>query len=149
MGRFSMSCLDIKNATVIPFQMPQIPGYGTSSNVNLVVEDPTDGDLSEFSKKTDNFLAKLMERKEVSMAMSTYSEKFPKFRVEVDPTQCSRAGLSAKEVLSTLGNYCSGQCAHCSWCEAWRPRGHVAASYQSPYLHHVWYHEGWCSIHPL
>ena len=108
MYRFYMSCADIKNATVIPFQMPQIPGYGTSSNVNLVVEDPTDGDLSEFSKKTDNFLAKLMERKEVSMAMSTYSEKFPKFRVEVDPTQCSRSGLSAKEVLSTLGNYCSG-----------------------------------------
>ncbi len=90
MGRFSMSCLDIKNATVIPFQMPQIPGYGTSSNVNLVVEDPTE------------------ERKEVSMAMSTYSEKFPKYRVEVDPTQCSRSGLSAKEVLSTLGAYCSG-----------------------------------------
>ena len=108
MYRFYMSCADIKNATVIPFQMPQIPGYGTSSNVNLVVEDPTDGDLSEFSKKTDQFLAKLMERKEVSMAMSTYSEKFPKFRVEVDPTQCSRSGLSAKEVLSTLGNYCSG-----------------------------------------
>ena len=105
MYRFYMSCADIKNATVIPFQMPQIPGYGTSSNVNLVVEDPTDGDLSEFSKKTDQFLAKLMERKEVSMAMSTYSEKFPKFRVEVDPTQCSRSGLSAKEVLST---YCSG-----------------------------------------
>ena len=108
MYRFYMSCADIKNATVIPFQMPQIPGYGTSSNVNLVVEDPTDGDLSEFSKHTDNFLAKLMERKEVSMAMSTYSEKFPKYRVEVDPVQCSRSGLSAKEVLSTLGEYCSG-----------------------------------------
>ena len=108
MYRFYMACSNIKNATIIPFQMPQIPGYGTSSNVNLVVEDPTDGDLSEFSKKTDNFLAKLMERPEVSMAMSTYSEKFPKYRVEVDPTQCSRAGLSAKDVLSTLGEYCSG-----------------------------------------
>ena len=108
MYRFAMACSDIKNARVIPFQMPQIPGYGTSSNVNLVVEDPTDGDLSEFSKKTDQFLAKLMERKEVTLAMSTYSEKFPKYRVEVDPTQCSRSGLSAKEVLSTLGNYCSG-----------------------------------------
>ena len=108
MYRFYTACADIKNATVIPFQMPQIPGYGTSSNVNLVVEDPTDGDLSEFSKQTDNFLAKLMERKEVSMAMSTYSEKFPKYRVEVDPTQCSRSGLSAKDVLSTLGDYCSG-----------------------------------------
>ena len=108
MYRFAMACSDIKNARVIPFQMPQIPGYGTSSNVNLVVEDPTDGDLSEFSKKTDQFLAKLMERKEVTLAMSTYSEKFPKYRVEVDPTQCSRSGLSAKQVLSTLGNYCSG-----------------------------------------
>ena len=108
MYRFAMACSDIKNARVIPFQMPQIPGYGTSRNVNLVVEDPTDGDLSEFSKKTDQFLAKLMERKEVTLAMSTYSEKFPKYRVEVDPTQCSRSGLSAKEVLSTLGNYCSG-----------------------------------------
>ena len=108
MYRFYTACADIKNATVIPFQMPQIPGYGTSNNVNLVVEDPTDGNLSEFSKKTDNFLAKLMERKEVNMAMSTYSEKFPKYRVEVDPTQCSRSGLSAREVLNTLGAYCSG-----------------------------------------
>ena len=114
MYRFYMACSNIRNATIIPFQMPQIPGYGTSSNVNLVVEDPTDGDLSEFSKKTDNFLAKLMERPEVSMAMSTYSEKFPKYRVEVDPTQCSRAGLSAKDVLSTLGESTSSvRCISC------------------------------------
>ncbi len=106
--RLAIACQDIKNATVIPFQLPQIPGYGTSNNVNLVVEDPTDGDLSEFSKKTDNFLAKLMERKEVSVAMSTYSEKFPKYRVDVDAAQCSRSGLTPKDVLGTLGNYYSG-----------------------------------------
>ena len=108
MYRFYLSCSNIKNAQIIPFQMPQIPGYGTSSNVNLVVEDPTDGNLSEFSRQTDNFLAKLMERKEVSMAMSSYSERFPKYQVEVDAYQCDRAGLTPKDVLSTLGNYCSG-----------------------------------------
>lgn len=108
MYRFYLASANIKNAQIIPFQMPQIPGYGTSSNVNLVVEDPTDGDLSEFSKKTDLFLAKLMERKEVSMAMSSYSERFPKYQVEVDAYQCDRAGLTPKDVLSTLGDYCSG-----------------------------------------
>ena len=108
MYRFYLASANIKNAQIIPFQMPQIPGYGTSSNVNLVVEDPTDGDLSEFSKKTDLFLAKLMERKEVSMAMSSYSERFPKYQVEVDAYQCDRAGLTPKDVLSTLGVYCSG-----------------------------------------
>ena len=108
MYRFYLACANIKNAQIVPFQMPQIPGYGTSSNVSLVVEDPTDGNLSEFSKQTDNFLAKLMERKEVSMAMSSYSERFPKYQVEVDAYQCDRAGLSPKEVLNTLGSYCSG-----------------------------------------
>ena len=93
---------NIKNATVIPFQMPQIPGYGTSNNVNLVVEDPTDGDLSEFSKKTDNFLAKLMERPEVSMAMSTYSEKFPKYRVEVaSSVRCISCGLPLRPSIAS------------------------------------------------
>ena len=49
-----------------------------------------------------------MERDEVSVAMSTYSEKFPKYRVDVDAAQCSRSGLTPKEVLTTLGEYYSG-----------------------------------------
>ena len=107
-GRFYYACKDIKNVKVLPFQLPQVPGYGTSNSVSLVVEDPTDGDLSEFAKKTENFLTKLAERPEVSMAMSSYSERYPKYRVEVDATQCDRAGVSPKTVLSTLGSFCGG-----------------------------------------
>ena len=107
-GRFYYACMDIKNAKVLPFQLPQIPGYGTSNNVTLVVQDPTDGNLSEFAARTDNFLAKLAERPEISSAMSTYSERYPKYKVDVDATQCDRAGVSAKTVLSTLGSYCGG-----------------------------------------
>ena len=108
MGRFYMACKSIKNATVIPFQMPQIPGHGTSNDVSLVVQDPTDGNLSEFAQQTDHFLAKLTERPEISSAMSTYSERFPKYQVDVDAAQCDRAGVSPRAVLSTLGAYCSG-----------------------------------------
>ena len=108
MYRFYMDCLSIKNAVVIPFQMPQIPGYGTSNGVSLIVQDPTDGNLSEFAAQTDKFLAKLAERPEISSAMSTYSERFPKYQVDVDAAQCDRAGVSPRTVLSTLGNYCSG-----------------------------------------
>ncbi len=107
-GRFYMSCKEIKNVKVMPFQMPQVPGYGTSSNVSLVVQDPSDGDLSEFAQKTDRFLAKLTERPEISSAMSTYSERFPKYQVEVDAAQCDRSGVSPKTVLTTLGSYCAG-----------------------------------------
>jgi hydrophobe/amphiphile efflux-1 (HAE1) family protein len=106
--RFYMDCLSIKNATVLPFQMPQVPGYGTSNAVSLIVQDPTGGNLSEFAQQTDKFLAKLAERPEISSAMSTYSERYPKYQVEVDATQCDRSGVSPKDVLNTLGSFCGG-----------------------------------------
>ena len=108
MYRFYFDCMDIKNVQVLPFQMPQIPGYGTSNSVSLVVEDPTDGNLSEFAKHTERFLAKLSERPEISSAMSTYSERYPKYQVNVDAAQCDRAGVSPAVVLNTLGAFCGG-----------------------------------------
>jgi len=107
-ARFYYDCQDIKNLRVIPFEMPQIPGYGTSNDIMLMVEDPTDGNLSEFAKQTEHFLAKLSERPEIATAMSTYSERFPKYQVDVDAAQCDRAGVSPADVLNTLGSFCGG-----------------------------------------
>ena len=106
--KFYLDCQSIKNAQVLPFQMPQIPGYGTSNSIDLQVQDKSDGDMTDFGEKTNAFLAKLQERPEVESAMSTYSECFPKYKVHVDPIQCERAGTTAKAVLNTLGAYCGG-----------------------------------------
>ena len=106
--KFYLDCQSIKNAQVLPFQMPQIPGYGTSNSIDLQVQDRSDGDMSDFGNKTNVFLAKLLERPEIGSAMSTYSERFPKYKVHVDPIQCERAGTTAKAVLNTLGAYCGG-----------------------------------------
>ncbi len=100
--------MEIKNALVIPFQMPQVPGYGSSNGVNLVLEDMQDRPMTEFNADATKFLAKLNERPEIMMAMSTYSERFPKYQVDVDATQCDRAGVTPAEVLNTLGAYCGG-----------------------------------------
>ena len=108
MERFYYDCMSIKNAQVLPFQMPQIPGYGTSNSIDLQVQDRSDGDFSDFGNKTNALMYKLMERPEIASAMSTFSERFPKYKVHVDPVQCERAGTTAKAVLNTLGAYCSG-----------------------------------------
>ena len=107
-GRFYYDCMDIKNVKVLPFQLPQVPGYGSNNSVSLVVQDLNDGDLTEFADKTNKFLAKLGQRPEIGMAMSSYSERYPKYQVEVDAAQCDRAGVSPAAVLSTLGAYCGG-----------------------------------------
>ena len=65
MYRFYFDCLSIKNAQVLPFQMPQIPGYGTSNSIDLQVQDRSDGDFSDFGNKTNALMVKLMERSSV------------------------------------------------------------------------------------
>ena len=107
-GRLYFACKEIKNVQVMPFQLPQVPGYGSNNSVNLVLQDLNDGDLSEFARLANNFLTKLGERPEISMAMTSYSERFPKYQVNIDPTQCDRAGVSPAAVLRTLGAYCGG-----------------------------------------
>ncbi len=106
--RFYLDCQSIKNARVLPFQMPQIPGYGSSNSIDLQVQDMSDGNMTVFCQHVDEFLAKLSERPEISSAQSTYSERYPKYRISVDPVQCDRAGISPRAVLATLGSYCGG-----------------------------------------
>ncbi|MBR4721901.1 MAG: efflux RND transporter permease subunit, partial [Muribaculaceae bacterium] len=107
-ARFAADCKEIKNATVIPFQMPQVPGYGSNSSVNLVLQDMNDRPMTEFNNDANKFLEKLQERPEIMLAMSTYSERFPKYQVDVDAAQCDRAGVSPSAVLNTLGAFCGG-----------------------------------------
>ena len=104
--RFLYDCKDIKNATVIPFQMPQVPGYGSNNGVSLVLQDMQDRNMTEFNEDANRFLAKLNQRPEIMTAMSTYSERYPKYQIDVDAAQCDRAGVSPAAVLRTLGAYC-------------------------------------------
>ena len=106
MGKLYLSCEDIKDAQIIPFQMPQIPGYGNSDGIDLQMEDLQGGDMSQFNTVVNDFLAELQKREEVQLAMSLYSESFPKYKVDVNATQCDRAGISPDVVLNTLGAYC-------------------------------------------
>ncbi len=106
MAKLYLSCEDIKDAQIIPFQMPQIPGYGNSNAIDLQMEDLQGGDMSRFNEVVNTFLAELQKRDEVQMAMSLYSESFPKYKVDVNATQCDRAGISPDVVLNTLGAYC-------------------------------------------
>ena len=106
MAKLYLSCEDIKDAQVIPFQMPQIPGYGNSNAIDLQMEDLQGGDMSKFNEVVNNFLAELQKHPEIQMAMSLYSESFPKYKVDVNATQCDRAGISPDVVLNTLGAYC-------------------------------------------
>ena len=95
---------NLPQATVTPFQMPQIPGYGTGSMMELNLQDRSGtGDNQSFVDMGAQFAKKLQERPEVALASSSYSQDYPKYRLDIDATACKRKGVSPKTVLNTIG----------------------------------------------
>ncbi len=105
MGQLSK---EIPEAQIFVFEPGMIPGYGMGSNVDLHLQDKSDGDKGEFLDLTNKFLAALNQRDEVQMAMTSYARTYPQYQVEVDAAQCKLAGISPRSVLSALGSYCGG-----------------------------------------
>ena len=99
---------DIKSAKIFAFAQPTIMGYGMSSGFEMYVQDRAGGSVDDLQKYTQNFIAALNKRPEISMAYTTFDTKFPQYMVEVDAAKCQRAGVTTSDVLSVLSGYIGG-----------------------------------------
>lgn len=95
----------IKNATIFVFSPPMISGYGTGNSFELYIQDRSGKGIDALSKVTDDFLAELNKRPEIKMAYTSFSFKFPQYRVDIDEAQCQRAGITTQDVINTLSGY--------------------------------------------
>lgn len=95
----------IKNATIFVFSPPMISGYGTGNSFELYIQDRSGKGIDALSKVTDDFLAELNRRPEIKMAYTSFSSKFPQYRVDIDEAQCQRAGITTQDVINTLSGY--------------------------------------------
>lgn len=95
----------IKNATIFVFSPPMISGYGTGNCFELYIQDRSGKGIDALSKVTDDFLAELNKRPEIKMAYTSFSSKFPQYRVDIDEAQCQRAGITTQDVINTLSGY--------------------------------------------
>ena len=106
---YMWAIVNMPEADVTPFQMPQIPGYGAGSMMELNLQDRSGtGDNDGFVAMAAEFTQKLNQRPEVSAAMASYSPDYPKYRLNVDVAACKRKGISPKTVVSTIGTNLAG-----------------------------------------
>ena len=98
----------IKDAKILAFAPPMIPGFSASSGISLVMQDRTGGDLNKFFGIVQDYLAELNKRPEFQMAMTSYNPNYPQYMIHVDVAKCKQAGISPRVVLSTLQGYYGG-----------------------------------------
>ena len=98
----------IKDASILAFSPPMIPGFSANSGVSLVMQDRTGGDLTKFFDITKDYLAELNKRPEIQMAQTSYNPNYPQYMIHVDVAKCKQSGISPSTVLTTLQGYYGG-----------------------------------------
>ena len=108
LGMIYKQTASIKDAQILAFSPPMIPGFSANSGVSLVMQDRTGGDLNTFFEIVTNYLAELNKRPEIQTAQTSYNPNYPQYMIHMDVAKCKQAGISPRTVLSTLQGYYGG-----------------------------------------
>ena len=98
----------IKDAQVLFFAPPMIPGYSASSDIELNMQDKTGGSLEHFQKVVTDYMDALRARPEINSAQTTFNPTFPQYQLDIDAAACKKAGISPSSILSTMQGYFGG-----------------------------------------
>ncbi|MCD8032427.1 MAG: efflux RND transporter permease subunit [Bacteroides sp.] len=105
---YLQAATQIKDARILFFAPPMIPGYSVTNGLEINLEDRTGGDLDKFYGVAQEFLAALSQRPEIAMAQTSFNPSFPQYMVEIDVARCMQAGISPSDILTTLQGYYGG-----------------------------------------
>ena len=97
----------IKEAQVLFFAPPMIPGYSASSDIELNMQDKTGGDLNHFFDVVNNYNAALEARPEINSAKTSFNltSRNTSWTLTLPLV---RKQASANDILTTLQGYYGG-----------------------------------------
>ena len=98
----------IKDGRVMIFAPPMITGYSLTNGFEIKMQDRTGGDVNTFFGVVQGFLGALNQQPEVQMAYTTFNPTFPQYMIDIDAAKAKQAGISPKDILTTLQGYYGG-----------------------------------------
>lgn len=94
---------DITGATIEFFQPPAVPGYGAAGGFELRLLDKAgSGDYKKMETVSNEFVAALSKRPELSSVFSFYSASFPQYMLHIDNDIAQQKGVSIDNAMNTL-----------------------------------------------
>ncbi len=90
-------------ATLEFFEPPVVPGYGAAGGFALRMLDKTNsGDYRAFDQVTNEFMAALREREELTGLFTFYAANYPQYELLIDNQAAMQKGVSIGKALDTL-----------------------------------------------
>ncbi|MDH4105691.1 MAG: efflux RND transporter permease subunit, partial [Gammaproteobacteria bacterium] len=92
----------IKEAVVIPFNPPPIPGLGTQGGFEMWVQDLTGGEPARLSEATKQLLAGASQQAELAGVNSTFNPSSRQLSVKIDREKSETIGAPIADVYGAL-----------------------------------------------
>jgi hydrophobic/amphiphilic exporter-1 (mainly G- bacteria), HAE1 family len=94
---------DIPGATLEFFQPPAVPGYGAAGGFELRLLDKAgSGDYKKMETVSNDFVAALNKRPELSSVFTFYSASFPQYMLNIDNDIAQQKGVTIENATNTL-----------------------------------------------
>lgn len=104
-NRLQAAVGNIPEANIMLFEMPAIPGLGSSNSMDLRFQSIEGTDMTELEKNLNQFLIKLNQLPEVAMAYSTFTSKTPHAYLDINREKAELMDVSVGNIYSTLQTY--------------------------------------------
>ncbi|MGB3848522.1 MAG: efflux RND transporter permease subunit [Tunicatimonas sp.] len=84
------------------YPRPTVQGFGDFDGVQIMLQDLSDGDLSEFGTLVNEFVVELAQRSEIDNAFTSYNTNFPQYALKIDYKKAKALGVSVKDMMFTV-----------------------------------------------
>ena len=96
------------DARIIPFVPPPIPGLGSTSGFEFVLQDLSGGSLVDLESSLNGLIVAANQDPDLTGISSTFSASAPRVWLEVDREKAKVLGVSLNEIFSTLQTQLGG-----------------------------------------
>ncbi len=103
-----LAASNIKDAKIVFFVPPSVPGFGTSSGVELNLLDKYAGSFSKLDKTNQQFIQSLEKHPEIKYVNSSFNTQYPKYEMIVNVPLAKEKGVVVSDLFSTLQGYIGG-----------------------------------------
>jgi HAE1 family hydrophobic/amphiphilic exporter-1 len=98
----------IKDAKILFFTPPTVPGFGNSSGFTIELQDKTGGSVQDFYKVAGGFLGALNHRPEILYGATGFNPNYPQYLMSVNVARAKQAGVLVSDITGTMQGFYGG-----------------------------------------
>jgi HAE1 family hydrophobic/amphiphilic exporter-1 len=98
----------IKDAKILFFAPPTVPGFGNSDGFTIELQDKTGGSVQDFYKVAQGFLGALNKRPEILYGATGFNPNYPQYLMTVNVARAKQAGVLISDITGTMQGYYGG-----------------------------------------